>query len=164
MKLYELTNEWQLIELHLTDTDGEITPDIQAALDTIEAELPQKVDGICSLMRHFLTRAAAAREESERLAKLAQARQNAGERLKAYLKTCLERMGQAKVETDRFKVRIQKNGQPSVKYNGLPEMLPTKFQKVRIDVDNAALATAWKTGEALPPGVDVQQGTHLRIS
>ena len=42
MKLYELANEYAAIELALTDSDGEITPEIQAALDAVESELPAK--------------------------------------------------------------------------------------------------------------------------
>lgn len=166
MKLYELANEYAAIELALADSDGEITPEIQAMLDSVESELPAKVDGICSVLRHQATRAAAAREEGERLAKLAQSREKAATRLREYLKANLERMNISRVETDRFKVRIQKNSVPSVRLaDGIsPEDLPAEYVRFKPEANNSAIAMAWKAGKSLPDGVEVSVGTHLRIS
>lgn len=166
MKLYELANEYAAIELALADSDGEITPEIQTMLDSVESELPAKVDGICSVFRHMMTRAAAAKEEAERILRLYQVRERAANRLKEYLKSNLERMGMTNIETDRFKVRIQKNSAPSVKVADglLPEDLPAEYVRFKPEVNNSAIAMAWKAGKTLPDGVEVKIGTHLRIS
>ena len=161
MKLYELTAELQFL---LADPEGELTEDVSARIDALEMALPVKVEGVCCVIRTLQAEAEAAAVEVKRLRELEEVRRNKADGLKAYLKTCLERIGQSSVKTPLFGVRIQRNSVPSILLDCEIEALPTMFQKHRVDADRAALIEWWKAGKELPPGVKAEVGSHLRIS
>jgi hypothetical protein len=108
--------------------------------------------------------AESAKLEAERLESLAEIRQHAVDRLKDYLKANLELMNMTKVETDLFKVRIQKNSRPGIAYIGDLRELPFEYQRVKVEMNGTALYEAWKGGKELPAGVTVTEGKHLRIT
>ena len=172
MKLHELTNEQLRLVDNLIATGGEISPEQEAELGDLEEARTEKVSGYCKCIRSIETDAAVARAaadqmkaEMDRLRKLAQARENAATRLRAWLKLNLERMGLDRVECELFSVRIVANGgKPSVSYTGSVNDLPRDMQRVTIELDTDAVHAAIKAGKQLPVGVEVKRGTSLRIS
>lgn len=165
MRLYDLAASWELIADEIVDAGGEITPEIASKLDALESILHAKADAICSLVQRFNRQATAAHAEADRLVKLANVRDRAAGKLAAYLKTCMEMMNTPKIETDIFRVRVQKNGRPAIRCDVDPASLPAEFRKeiTTVSMQADALLEAWKMKRELPPGVMVTQGTHLRI-
>ena len=163
MTLYELSNDIRQIMADIGD-DGEITDEQIEAIDRLSEDFDEKAETICKIIVELKNDASSAKDEAERLSKLAKSRENAADRLKAYLKRCLEESGQSRVETDLFKVRIQKNSVPTVTVDCLPEHLPEAFQRVKIESDREAIMKQFKAGEPLPESVKVEYGTHLRIT
>jgi hypothetical protein len=162
MKLYELPQKYEEILSKLTD--GEVTPDLEAELGALDETLQTKTEGICKMVQALNREAESANLEVARLSALAEIRLNAAARLKDYLKLTLELMNMTKVETDLFKVRIQKNSRPGIAYIGDLRELPFEYQRVKVELNGTALYEAWKGGKELPAGVTVTEGSHIRIS
>lgn len=164
LRLYEIPAEFRAIDEAIDDLDGEITPEIEARLDAlVTGELALHVDSIVALVRENETAAHAYHAEAQRLADLSRGRLRAAERLKEYLRANLEACGLDGAKGRLFRVRVQKNGRPSIRWEGRPETIPEPYRRVSIDLDGTAAYEAWKAG-TLPAGFDVALGSHLRIS
>ena len=163
MHLYEIADEWRVIDQAIDDMDGEITPEIEARMDELAEALPETVDAIAKLIRERTAAAAVYAAEAKRLADKAKACQSTVERLKAYLHHHLEAIGLDGVNGTLFKVSIVKNSRPSIKWPGRPESIPDAFRRVSVDLDGPAAYAAWKSG-TLPDGFDVAHGSHPRIT
>lgn len=164
MKLYSLPAAFANLEI-LTDDNGEIAPESLEALATLEMALEDKVDACCRVMRSYEARAAAFKEEAERL-HVHQTRAEANaKRLKEYVKGVLDQLGMKKVETPLFSVRVQANP-PTVKLDDNYDAadLPEEFKRIKIEVNKTAILEVAKAGGTLPPGVEVVRGSHLRVS
>ncbi len=164
--LYDLSAEIAAIEDALVESEGEITDDVAARLDALDMTFEAKVESIVQLYRNFIGLGLAAEAEEERLARLRQSRQNAAKKLKGYLHHCLERAGRPRVEGPGFKVRLQTSSTPSV--TKLPPVgsLPERFLKplpTDREIDRRALVEAYKAGEPLPEGVEIEKGKHVQI-
>lgn len=164
VRLYEISHEIRRLLDEATDEEtGELTTDAEAALSALSLAFDAKVDAICCVIREQSTLADGLKAEIVRLQKLAAVRSATVDRLKGYVKHEMELLGMPKLETERFKVRIQKNP-PSATATMPAEMLPAEFQRVTVTANNSAAIAIWKhTGEA-PQGFEINQGTHLRIA
>jgi hypothetical protein len=165
MKLHEIANEYLTIMDDIVEAGGELTPDIESRLPVLmEKELPVKVDGYCKMIRTLETQAAVAMAEQDRIGKLISSRVKAAHRLKDWLRINLQRLGKDKVETGIFCVRIQKNGRPSITYDGNLDDLPFQFRRITVSLDGDAAYKRWKAGDELPEGFQITVGTQLRIT
>ena len=160
--LYEIGTElehlWQLIDA----ADGELTPELEAALAAVDLADSEKVDAYCRLIRELEGRVELRKAEAARLRDLAAVDENGAERMKARLKDHLERTGRQRIETRLFRVWVQ-NSAPSVVYAGAVENLPREFTRIKVEIDKEALHAAARAGETLPEGVEIVRGTNLRI-
>jgi hypothetical protein len=167
MRLYDISASIRAV----TDTADELTEEQVAQLDALGLALEQKCDGIAALVRESEAEAKAFGEEMARLAALKQTAANKAERLKDYLKSCLEALQSGagplpRVDTGRFKIRLQANAQPTVTASVPPEDLPVWLtrQRLVVTLDREAVLEAHAAGAELPAGVAVARGVHLRIS
>ena len=150
-------------------TGGELSPDVEAALDSWFAELEgardAKLDSYVSLIREMQLRAAARREEAERLQMRVAADEAGVRRLKERLKLFLESQGARRVETSRFRVTVCQNGglQP-LEVAVPPEMLATEYQRVRVEVDGERLRKDLEAGKVVEGARLLPRGSHLRIT
>lgn len=163
LSLFDITNALLEIEDELYENGGEITQELEARLESLEGSLERKIDGICSMIQNNQRAAEAAKAESQRLSQLAKSRESIANGLKRYALGMLTRIDRTKVETDRFKVRVQKNGRPSITWPGEPENIPDDVKRVTITVDGDAAYALYRQGN-LHEGFVVETGTHLRIS
>jgi len=158
--LYEISNELRQL---LIDTD-ELDPVMEEKIDKLSLDLYAKCDGVCRVLAEIEGEAAAYKHEIDRLSATMQVKTNAVARLKNYLKTSLETIGETKFKTTLFSLSVCKNAVPSVDID--PERaseLPEEFQRLKVEANKKALGDAWKEGKELPGFVSVTQGTHLRI-
>lgn len=161
MKLYELSAEWEALAVELADAE-EITDEMEQRLTQLDGDIREKVQAICCLVRRFTLEAKAASEEASRLTHLASHRHATAEKLKDYLEDHLQRMGLQRIETDLFKVRVQRNSVPTIRWTGDGD-IPEPFRRVATSLNGTAILEAWKAGK-LPEGFTAEIGTHLRIS
>jgi hypothetical protein len=172
MKLYEIADSYLEVMDLLIQNEGELYPELEAALDCLDTDIKIKVSAYAKIIRTLETQAAVATGQAagilvevNRLKRLAQVRQQAADNLANWLKLNLERMGLSKVETDVAVVRVQKNGgRLPVVFEGDASTLPEEFRKVFYEPDKDAALAAYKAKRPLPAGFTVKpQGTHLVI-
>jgi hypothetical protein len=155
----------------LDETDGEITPESQDAMDAFFAEIEgnqgEKLQGYATLIRRMETEAAVAKAEAEQWDRKGDARANSARRLKDRLKLYLEVTGQKKVQTSRgYVIAIQANGGkvPLVIADGTdPKALPETFQRIRVEIDTDAVRETLESGGSLPFAALGERGSHIRI-
>ncbi len=160
--LYEIDAALLDLLAHLDD-DGEIGEDPLAAIDALSMARVDKLDAICRYVRDRSTRAVALQAELDRLQAAKKTEDNAVDRLKKYIHASMTALGEQKIETPLFKLRIQKNSQPSVLIED-DKALPEWAKRVKVEADRTAILAKYKADGTLPDGVEVQTGTHLRIS
>lgn len=169
--LLDIGNEMRAFLALLDETNGELTPETEAALDAFFAEISTdqaaKVDGYCALIRNEELVAAARREEVERLQNRISAGENFVKRLKLRLKEYMELTGQKNIETRRYKVGVVNNGGvQTYQMSCRPEQLPEEYtdRVIQVQVKSYAIREALVAGKEVP-GCNLQpRGTHLRIS
>ena len=170
LTLYELTDEWIAISEALEESGGELTPEIEAALEAIQGEFAAKAEGIVRLIQAETNQAkqraglaAPFREEADRLQALATVNENKARSLKRYLQEQMQRLKMQRIETAWFKAWIQKNGRPSIEWTRDVRELPDIYRRETIEPDGTRIYEAWKAGTELPEGFRIDHGTHVRI-
>lgn len=146
---------------------GDITA-VEAELNRmfadVESARDQKVDAYCALIREKELRAAARKEESERLQKRVKIDTNQVDFLKSRLKQFFQEHGLKKLETERFTVSIANNGgRLPITIDVEPQQLPVAFQRVSIAPDIDKIYKALEAGEDLLFVTKGERGSHLRI-
>lgn len=109
MRLYELSLQAAELAAQLEEDGGELTPDVERLLDRLGADLATKLDSIGQVLRTFERTAEAKRGEARRLAESAQADEHAVDRLKDYVRACLDAMGQRKAAGTLFTFTVCRN-------------------------------------------------------
>jgi hypothetical protein len=163
--LYNLTDEWQRIyDLACDESeDGEISPDFIRAISVTEGEIDDKLDAIGRLVKSMQSLQSAIDEEAKRLAKRSKSLACRVDYLKDYVQSEMERLGWAKRQAGIFKFAITKNSQPSVVVLDL-QAVPHEFDKPpKRELILSAIRQAIETGRDVP-GVELVQGTHLRVT
>lgn len=148
-RLYEITGDVLALESLLLESGGEWTPEAEALFAEVEGSLETKVDGYASLIREWELDAEKWKAEEERVALHRKARENAAKRLKARLVEQLVAMGREKVETERFKVAVQR-APSSVEVLVDAAILPPQFRReipATIEADKTALRAALKLAD-----------------
>jgi len=105
LELQQLRNLIESSE-NTAETDTALADWITAA----EGDLNKKIEGYCSVIGELQALADAREVEGKRLMALAATDSNNVSRLKAVLKGVFQRLGLTKVETTRYKVRLQTAG------------------------------------------------------
>jgi hypothetical protein len=162
VRLYELPAAFRELDDAIEEAEGELTEDLMARLDNLEANLADKVDALAALVRERDGKARFFADESADLARKARVQRHAADRLRDYLRRHLEALGLDGVQGARFTVAVQDNGTPSIRWSGPPDRLPDEFARVERSLDPAAARAALQDGR-LPEGFDVVRGRHLRI-
>lgn len=120
MSLYRMTDEYQRLLDSITDStdDGVNFDKITESLDQIEGDIRKKTENCAKFYRCMEAR----REAYERERKLFYAKElaskNAAEKLKEYVKLCMERIGAEKIVGDSLTISLCKNGNPSLNVTG----------------------------------------------
>jgi hypothetical protein len=163
MKLYDLTDEYLAIMRELDAADGEVTDDLEARLDAFEGDFAQKVESLCAMVRTLEGEASMLREEEKRLAARRQSREGSASRIKAYLQTCMDRMGQRKVKAGLFTATVQKNP-PRAVLDVDAEAVPEAWVQTVRKPDLRGLVAALKAGdESAAKVAHLEQSEGVRI-
>lgn len=159
-KVYEAAWEFVFEE---SGPDGEITRDLQAIIDAVESDLTEKLDACCKVISELESDAKACSDEARRLSTRARSRQENSDKLRAYVKQTLERLGIRKHKGNLFDVSIN-NNPPSVLVTD-ERLLPDEFleEVTTIKVKKAEIGKALKSGDFVP-GAEFKSSTRLVIS
>ena len=114
MKLYELTNDYQQL-LAMLDEENDFPPEaIADTLESISAEIEDKADNIACMLKSIDADITAIKAEETHLAERRKAKQNAYDRIKAYLSHELQKAGISKLETARSKITFPKSASAKI--------------------------------------------------
>lgn len=169
LKLWQIGDELEAVRGMLYEAEGELTPEIEAALESAEGAFEEKAERVALFIRELLSNAKAVKEEAQRLSGRAATYERTAESLKHYLQAQMERAEIPKVEGKLVTVRLQKSP-PSVvstlSDDELRFVVPAAFVTIIPETakPNAkAIIETWKSGMSLPEGLSVVQSTHVRI-
>jgi hypothetical protein len=169
--LYELANARDILDGWLAESDGEVTPELEALLSEVDAKADDKIERVALYIREQKALADAAKVERDRLNGIASARLKAAESLTSYLHREMDRLGKDKVNGVLATIALQKNP-PSVKGDLSEEELRTlyasgpaivKHVPESFVLDRKAALAAHKAGQVLPSGLTIEQSIGLRI-
>ena len=162
--LLEISEDLLALMVALEESAGEVTPELEAWFDTLGTERDKKLDCYAALIREFELCSKARKEESDRMAALAQADANAARRLKDRLKLFLEVQRETRIDTARYRITLAKNGGAlPVDVAVKPEDLPA-YQKRTVVADIDALRKALEAGVEIGGARLKERGTHVRIA
>src|ERR1700687_5589612 len=111
--LYELSTELATINDDIISADGELSPDLEARLDSVSLDFRTKSQGIAKSTLDIAGAEAMIETEIARLQRKKKVAENLRTRLMAYIKGCMEQADVPKIESPTITLRIQKNP-PSV--------------------------------------------------
>jgi hypothetical protein len=69
VRLYDLAEAREILDEFLTETEGEVTPEIEALLEQLTGQVTEKVERVGLYIRELVATAAAVKEEEQRLAR-----------------------------------------------------------------------------------------------
>jgi hypothetical protein len=178
--LYEISDRFRSIFQQLEETEGEITPEIDAQLEAAEASLEEKAEAYCAFIRELEAEAEKFRNEEVRLATTRKSLANKAQGLKDRLLSAMKFVRVKKVKAGPFSPTIQKSSSKVVveDLDLIPEehkfanisraplsiLTPQLRQLAEIEVDKKRIAAALKEHPDTPiPGAHIEQGEYLRI-
>lgn len=172
--MYALDELRGRIDEQLLESEGELTPEIEAALDSWNVTADEKIERVGLYVREQIANADALDNhpivlEAKRLQARAAMGRKRAENLKAYLLRNMIAWGKSKVEGLLLTVALQKNSAPAITCDS-PETVHAgeqgeRFVEVVTDfrLRRDAIIAAWKAKTSLPAGVTVVQGQHVRL-
>ena len=167
--LFNISSDLKRLNHLLDESDGNDTQQQELIAQWFEQlgdESDHKLDQYAALITEMAFRALARKAKAQRLMELAAVDENRARLLKDRLKWFFETHNLKTVETARYKLSYQRNGDkaPLILKDGLsPTELPERFQKVSIDANTAASRSALEAGEVLEWAELGERGTSLRI-
>lgn len=179
MKLYEISGQFEEIWAKLEESEGEITPEIEEMMNSIEGAFAEKIDNIIRLVRNESGSVSAIEEEIKRLQSRKKRIESSIDWLKAYVKKNMELAKKTEVKTELFTVRIQRikdavdvvasekvpDQYKSFLLKDVPPHLVEKTLQPYIDLIKVAkdkVLEDSKKGINIP-GIEIRPGTCLRI-
>lgn len=168
--LFEITEDLRALDALLDESDGEITPENEAAYDAFFAELQQeqgaKLDAYIGLLKTWEGEEAVARSVIDQFKAKVQAIGNRIDRHRGRMLLHLVNTGQKSIKSAKgYTVARQDNGgkQPLDIDPVDPKTVPGRFQKVTVSIDADAVRAAIDAGETVPFARLKPRGQQLRI-
>ena len=169
--LYDLGQDFLAIEAALLESEGELTPDVEARLEALGALEGEKVDAYRIVIRNFETKADVIATEIAALGAKKKAAEAAAQRLKDRLLGYLEARGVDKLAGSIWTACRQRNPSRPLTVHVAPEVLPEALRKTTVTVtpDREALKALaeMETGHVVVDGQHVATlepaGSHIRF-
>ena len=164
--LLSITEDFLLLDELIAEQEGDITG-CESAVDAILADLRDdlrgKVDNYIALTQEQLARASVRRAEADRLDAMAKCDEESASWLKAKLKAAFETLGIAKLDTDRFKVSIAKNGGAIPVIITDESAIPQSWMRVVTSPDKDRIREALAAGREVAGAALGERGTRLAV-
>ena len=158
--LFNITLEQKVLMHEIESMEGELTPEMEAALQITEAELQQKSIAYLEVIRQKEGFNSLIDAEIKRLQQIKKAGNNVIARLNENLLSAVKTFGTYEVGLQKFGTR--KSSQVIVEdVNSLPEQY--KVIKVTEAADKMMLKKAIESGEEIK-GVYIQENLNLKIN
>lgn len=155
--LYAISAEHRRILEAIDANGGELTPELEAALDSSSGSLADKLDSCRAWLAQIRLERAKNQamvdqimQEAKPFSDRVQADDRRINSLEAYMQRSLEASGETRVD-GLFSFRLQTNPL-SVKWDGPMDLVPKRFLRTKVveEIDKTALLKAHKADEELP--------------
>jgi hypothetical protein len=170
--LYDLSAEGLAIFDLLEESLGELNPQLEARLDALMLEAPERMEAAAMVVRSLEANATACEAEAQRLRDRAKAFDGQVDRLKLRMTKCLDVAFNGKVKTPLFTVYTQKSADrtvaelvpgvtPEMLYQDRPDLVRVKYE-----LDREKAVADFKAGKPLPDLIlfEEKEGTrYVRI-
>lgn len=144
--LYELTQEELSLLGRLEDLEGEVTPEIEQELNSIEHLTNEKLENYCKLMANLDSDILSYENEIKRLAHKKKVKSNIIERLKESIKGYLLATEKEKVELPLFTLSFRTSKEVFITSENIPEA----FLRIKTEPDKILIKKSLADGEILP--------------
>ncbi len=156
MKLAELTDRWSEIERILDAAEGEITPEVEAALAHFDLHEKDKVDAYVFIVKDLRDRAKLGRAQAAELTNRARVRDARADWLQGLLADHMARRGLKRIEGQVRYAQWQKNGgKLPIELVMVEGGFPAHYQRVTVEPDLDKIRVALEDGS--------EDGTYARF-
>ncbi len=157
--LYNISAELRSVLNTIAESDGEVTPEIEASLAISQAELEQKGVNYALAIREMDGRGEIIDQEIERLKKLKKATETISDRLKNNIKAAMVEFGVEKVESNLVKLSLRKSKETVIDDESL---LPESCFKTERKVVKAEVKKLIESGAPVA-GARIVENKSLQI-
>jgi len=167
--LLEISDDMQALDELLTECGGDLSdPKTMAAFqefaDQLYADFDNKADGYAALIMEMTKRAEVRRSEAERMRKRAEIDENNAHFLKSRLMYVMTERNLKKIETDRFRISVAKNGGKLPLIIENDDQVPDYYcYQPPLKPDVNKIREALDNGEKLQFARYGERGMHLKI-
>ena len=159
--IFKIQAEYQQIVNELIDNGGEITPELELALQITKDNFHSKSENYGYITKQFNAEMRIIDDEIHRLEQLKRVRQKAIERLKANIEMAMTTFEVDKIETPLIKISFRKSESVEVEdVNNLPALY--KVVKLSETADKLKIKDAIKSG-ILIEGCSIKTNRNLQI-
>ena len=162
MRLYDIANDYRVIDAAIDEAGGELSPEQEAQLDALDNNLAHKIDAISGLITEAEAYSDALGDQSARFRERAKVQYNKAQRLKKYVIRCLKSAGKRDVKGDLFTVRVGDASTPTIRWTA-DAPIPRMFTRVKEELDGAKVQAFLKEGGTLPDGFTVERSQFLVV-
>jgi HK97 family phage major capsid protein len=166
-RLYETSNAARELEAMLTESEGELTAEMEGHFDILaqQAEnLPAAIDDVLSLVAEIEHRAAARKAEADRLKARAKRDEAVAEWFKGQVLRAMQAQGIKKLECSRWRATAaMPGGKPSME---IVDAIPEDYYRevVTREIDKDKIRAALDGGTVLPFARLVPKQPYLKVS
>lgn len=159
MNLYEITNEQVELNNLLEESMGELTPELEAALELNRENFHTKAEGYVKAIKNYKADADSIAEEIKKLQAKKKTCENAIERMKTALCGAMQIFDMPKVQLGLFKVSLTNSESVNIIDE---EAIPMEFKKVRYEISKTELKKAINEGVEIE-GAEIRKNTSITI-
>jgi len=158
MTLYNLTEEFEVVDRMLEDNGGEFTEEIEEKMAKLLPLMRNKVDGCCGFVKSLENDIDNIELRVEELLKMRDVRKNKIKRFSEWVMFCLERTGEESFRGDTDEIKIRRSGMKLHITN--EDAVPAEYLKVlqSIKVDKVGLKKAVQSGAVKIDGIGLIEG------
>ena len=161
MNIYNIQSEYQQLVNQLIENGGEITPELELALQINKDNFHSKSEYYGYITKHFDVEMDIIDNEIKRLQQAKKSREKTIERLKATIELAMNTFDIDKIETPLIKISFRKS--ESVEVSDVNE-LPNEFKVIKLteSADKLKIKDALKSGMFIS-GCSIKTNRNLQI-
>jgi hypothetical protein len=164
--LFDITHNLKAIEeiLENAEDPNQVSEMVAQSLQ-LQGQLKEKVENYANLIMQLEGLAELRKKEADRLAKLSKTMEARADRLREALKDGLKLINVQKISTDKYDVKIRKNGGLAPLAIREEHIIPDEWKKtkVEIELDKDKIRKALEDGEVLDFAELKERGDSLSI-
>jgi hypothetical protein len=161
MNIFKIQSEYQQIVNELIDNGGQLTPELELALQITKDNFHSKSENYAFITRQFDAEMDIIDAEIKRLQQAKKTREKAIERLKANIEMAMITFEVDKIETPLIKISFRKS--ESVEVENVNQ-LPNEYKVIKVteSADKLKIKDAIKAGETIE-GCSIKTNRNIQI-